>query len=79
MPRLGRLFVALATISVLLGLRELWLAFAMLIVQKEQLLEFVTEKGVAAANFEVIFVVAGGLFLTGWPIAYRKLQWTQWK
>ncbi len=75
MPKLSKTFATATAISWILGFRELWLAASFMILPPEAFQEFVTEKGLSVAGFEVFFLIQGGLFLVSWPIAYRRLQW----
>lgn len=76
MPQLNWRFAISAITSVLLGARELYLAWV-LVARPQMLSGYITEAAMASVTFEAVFLVVGGLFLILWPIAYRKLQWVK--
>jgi hypothetical protein len=75
MPKLTRKFMFFAFISWMLGIRELSMAW-MLLIQPELLSDYITQAAVPLITFEVVYLVLGGLMLIIWPIAYRKVQWS---
>lgn len=71
MKQLSWKFSIPAIVSVLLGVRELYLAW-FLFYKANLIVQFAANEQVAKkAIFEVVFLVPGGLLLILWPILYR--------